>query len=376
MPEHQPSRIAIALVFFANGAGMASWVPHIPMVQMALGLSPSRLGMALLATAAGALVGIPISGRVSARLGSRTVVRASALLFFGVLALPIVAPSFSWLVAALFALGAGNGAIDVSMNAQASALETRVGRPIMSSFHALWSVGGLVGAGLAAAALHVGLSSLAHVLGATALFATLMALGCLRLLPPDADVQQARSHATRPTGILAALGAIAFLALLTEGAVGDWSAVYLQHSLGADASTAALGFAAFSFTMAMGRFFGDALARRWSDQVLLRTSSAVGAIGLGLALAIGTPAVGIVGFACVGVGVANLIPVVFRTAGNLPGFAASESIAAVGTAGYVGLLAGPPLIGFAAEGLTLAGALGLLVAALGWIAVAAGRPYR
>jgi fucose permease len=366
-------RAAIALVFFANGAGMASWLPHIPMVQAALGLTPAGLGLALLATAAGALVGIPLAGVVSTRRGSRTVVRASALLFFAVLVLPIVMPSTSLLVVALFLLGAGNGALDVSMNAQAVALETRAARPMMSSFHGLWSVGGLVGAGGAAAALHAGLSSLAHLAAAAALFGSLAAAGCLGLLPATDDVQTERWRAMRPTGALVGLGAIAFLALLAEGAVGDWSAVYLQHALGAAPGTAALGFAGFSLAMALGRFCGDGLARRFSDAVLIRASTVLGAVGLGAALVAGTPALGIAGFACVGFGVANLVPIVFRTAGALPGLAASEGIAAVGTAGYVGLLAGPPVIGFAAEALTLGGALGLIVAALAWIAVAAGR---
>ena len=366
-------RAAIALVFFANGAGMASWLPHIPTVQAALGLTPAGLGLALLATAAGALVGIPLAGVASARRGSRAVVRASALVFFAVLALPIVTPSIPLLVAMLFVLGAGNGALDVAMNAQAVALETRGDRPIMSSFHGLWSVGGLVGAGGAAAALHAGWSAPAHVVAAVAIFGSLAAAGCLGLLPAKHDVQPERARAVRPTGALVGLGAIAFLALLAEGAVGDWSAVYLQHSLGAAPSTAALGFAGFSLAMALGRFCGDGLARRFSDAALVRASTVLGAVGLGAALAVGTPAIGIAGFACVGFGIANLVPIVFRTAGALPGLAASESIAAVGTAGYVGLLAGPPVIGFAAEALTLGGALGLIVAALGWIAVVAGR---
>ncbi len=367
------ARLALAVVFFANGAGLASWVPHIPMVQMKLDLAPSVLGLALLSMAGGALVGIPLSGWVTARTGSRNVVRASAALFFGALLLPVLAPTLPALVAALFLVGAGNGSLDVSMNAHAVAVEARWPRPIMSSFHAMWSVGGLVGAGLAAIALRAGTSSVTHVAGATLFFGLATAIASLALLPPAADVRDDGRRFVRPSGALVGLGAIAFLALLSEGAMGDWSAVYLQRSLGTSAATAALGFAAFSLAMAAGRFLGDALVARLGDARLVRLCTAAAALGFGGALVVGSPGAAVAGFAAVGFGIANLIPIVFRAAGRLPGVAPSEGIAAVGTAGYVGLLAGPPLIGLVADAVTLPGALAVVVGALGWIAVAAGR---
>ena len=366
-PPHR-ARLAIAYVFFANGAGLASWVPHIPMVQAKLELGPSVLGLALLAMAVGALVGIPLSGRATARLGSRTVVRASAAVFFAALPLPVLAPSLAQLVAALFVLGAGNGALDVSMNAQAAAVEHRWPRPIMSSFHGMWSLGGLAGAGAAALALGAGVTPLHHVASATVVLIATTALALAPLLPPTADARADDRRFARPTRAVLGLGIVAFLALLTEGAMGDWSAVYLQHSLGTTSATAALGFAAFSLTMAAGRFLGDALAARFGDERLVRFGTGAAAVGLGLALVLAHPLAGISGFAAVGFGIANLIPIVFRAASRLAGIAPSEAIAAVGTFGYVGLLAGPPLIGLAAEMVTLPVALGLVVAALASIA--------
>src|SRR5262245_50302998 len=165
------ARPAVAAVFFANGAGLASWIPHIPMVQTTHELSPSVLGLALLAMAIGALVGIPLSGAATGRFGSRAVVRTAACVFFAALPLPVLAPNLATLVAALAVLGAGNGALDVSMNAQAVAVEARWSRPIMSSFHGMWSLGGLAGAGLAALALDLGTAPVVHVVGATVLFA-------------------------------------------------------------------------------------------------------------------------------------------------------------------------------------------------------------
>ncbi len=362
------ARIAVACVFFANGAGLASWVPHIPMVQAKLGLGPSVLGLALLAMAVGALIGIPLSGRATARLGSRTVVAASALLFFAALPFPVVAPSLAHLVVGLFVLGAGNGALDVSMNAQAVAVEQHGTRPIMSSLHGMWSLGGLSGAGAAALALGAGMAPLHHVALATLVLGTTTALALTQLLPPVADARTEDRRFVRPTRAMLSLGVVAFLALLAEGAMGDWSAVYLQHTLGTTSATAALGYAAFSLTMAAGRFLGDPLVGRFGDERVVRSCAAGAALGLGAALVMAHPIAAIAGFATVGFGIANVIPIVFRAASALRGVAASEGIAAVGTFGYVGLLAGPPVIGFAAEALTLPVALGLVVAALAWIA--------
>ena len=157
------ARVAVATVFFVNGAVLASWVPHIPAVQMKLGLNSAVLGFALLGMAAGALMGIPLAGWWIPRVGSRRVVRVSAAVFFAALCLPILAPNLALLIAALVLPGASNGAMDVSMNAQAVIVEQRVGRPIMSSFHGMWSVGGLAGAGACALALHLGVDPLAHV---------------------------------------------------------------------------------------------------------------------------------------------------------------------------------------------------------------------
>jgi fucose permease len=241
----------------------------------------------------------------------------------------------------------------------------------MSSFHGMWSLGGLAGAGLAALALAAGVAPVLHVLGATALFAALAAIGIVPLLPPDADVGADDRRFARPTRAVLGLGAIAFLALLSEGAMGDWGAVYLQRSLGATAAIGAVGFAAFSLAMAAGRFLGDALVARLGDERVVRVCTSGASLGLGVALLVAHPFAALVGFAMVGFGIANLVPIVFRAASRLPGITAGNGIAAVGTFGYVGFLAGPPSIGLAADAFTLPAALGLVVAALAWIAYGA-----
>ncbi len=370
MPNH---RRAVATLFFLNGAVLASWVPHIPAVQMRLALGESALGVALLGMAAGALLAIPLAGWAIPRFGSRPVVRISGLLFCASLLVPLLATDLPRLIAALMLFGAANGAMDVSMNAQAVLVERHLQRPVMSWFHGMWSVGGLTGAGIAALALHAGLSPIAHATGAALIAGIGCAAAMRTLLPPSEDVRPEGPRLVRPGGALFALGTLAALALLSEGAMGDWSAVYLRRWLLTSASVAALGFAAFQTTMAAGRFAGDRLAHRFGDARLLSVSGALAAAALAIALLVGHPLAALLGCAAVGLGLSNVIPVLFRTAAVVPGIAAAQGIAAVGSAGYAGFLGGPPLIGFVAEWIGLPAALGLVVIALALIATGGAR---
>jgi hypothetical protein len=254
------------------------------------------------------------------------------------------------------------------MNAQAAALEKKWPRPIMSSFHGMWSVGGLVGAGVAAAALHLGATPNDHIVGAALGYGALCALALRKLLPRNWDPSNGGPRLARPTGVVTALGVMALFALVSEGAIGDWSAVYLRHTLATSAGAAALGFASFQLMMAVGRFAGDNIVARFGNSRVVAVSASVAAIGLSVALVIGHPVAAIAGCACVGLGLSNVIQILFRTAADIPGLSAGHGIAAVSTAGYCGFLAGPPLIGLSAEVLTLPVALGLVVPCLAWIA--------
>ena len=370
-PVLRRARLAVTAIFLINGITFASWFPHIPVVKARLGLSEGVLGFVLLAMALGAILAFPLAGWLIARLGSRAVTGAAGIGFCAALPLPILAPDPPFLALALALFGACNGAMDVAMNAQGLAVENRYPRPIMSSLHGLFSVGALVGASLAGAAMSVGLSPAAHAFGIAVpmLAAMLLAMGFM--LPRGADAVSGGPTFARPTGALVGLGLLAFLALVAEGAVADWSAVYLYESLGTEAGMAAAGFAAFSLTMAIGRFTGDALVRRFSGVGLLRASATLASLGLALALLAGHPALAVAGFACVGLGMSNIVPILFRAAGRVPGVPSGIGIAAVATAGYFGFLAGPPAIGLAAEAVTLPVALGLAVLATALIAALA-----
>lgn len=368
-PPVRRARLAVATLFFANGCGLGSWVPHIPDVKSALGLSDGVLGLALLAIAAGAVLALPTAGLLTARHGSRGITQAAAVFFCAVLPLPLLAPDLPLLLAALVLLGIGTGALDVAMNAHAVAIEERFERPIMSGLHGLFSIGGLAGAALAGAAMYAGMSPLGHLATAAAVLgaAVLVALPFLLLTAPSAG----GPVFVLPRGPVVVLGLLALGGLLVEGAVGDWSAVYLRDALGTDPGTAALGFAAFSLTMALGRMTGDRLVERLGTGPILCLGAGVAATALSGALLLGQPLAAIVGFAGLGLGLANVIPVLFSAAGRMPGLPAGIGIAAVSTAGYCGFLAGPPLIGFVAELGGLPVGLGVVAATLGLMALGA-----
>ena len=371
MPEAvRRARWALAAVFFANGAVLGSWVPHIPLAQARLALGPAMLGLALLAMAAGALLAMPLTGAVIGRVGSAPVVRSSAFAFCAALPLPVMAPSLPLLVAALALFGAANGAMDVAMNAHAVAVEKRRGQPVMSTFHALFSLGGLAGATVGGAALTV-MPGVTHAVAVFAVLGAALPIALARLLPADADVGVRRTGFARPSHATLGLGVLTFLVLLSEGAILDWSAVYLHTDLGVEAGTAAAGFAAFSAAMAAGRLAGDGLRQRFGAEPLARGSALLAAIGLAAGLALETPTAMVAGFGCAGLGLANLVPLLFSAAGRTTGQGAGTAIAAVATIGYTGFLVGPPVIGFVAAATTLRAALAILVIACAVVALSA-----
>ncbi len=360
-PGLRRARLAVAAVFFINGVALGSWFVRIPAVQQGLSLGEGLLGLALLGAAVGALVSMPLAGALISRFGSRRVVGATALLLLSVV-LPALAPGLLLLVGAVAVVGAANGALDVSMNSQAVAVEREYGRPIMSSFHAAFSFGGLAGATLGGLVASAGVAPLPHLAAVAALGVVAAALVYRALLPASADAADEGEPAfARPTRALLGLGVISFCVLLGEGAMSDWSAVYLDGTLETGPGFAAAGYAAFSLAMAFGRLFGDGLAERLGHVRLVRACGAIAAGGLGAALLVGQPVFALIGFACAGAGFSVVFPAALSAAGRAEGMAAGPALAAVSTAGYTGFLVGPPAIGFAAELVGLGGALFVVV---------------
>src|SRR5438093_4988975 len=374
------TRVAIALFFFGDGLLLGSWASRIPAVQRHPDLTNVRLGLALFAASLGALAAMPLAGWLCARIGSRGVTVVALLCGSTSLFLTSVAGGLGGLAAALFAFGAGFGAINVAANAQGLALERLYGRPILSSFHAAFSSGGLAGAGLGALAAGLGVEPRAQFAALALVLAVFTLAARPRLLARQADVSERTVTLVRPPRRLLLLGAAAFCTLLAEGAAADWSAVYLSRSLGAAAALAALGYTAFSLAMVVSRTVGDRLNVRLGPVSLVRAGGLLAASGLAAALVAGSTVAALAGFAAMGAGLGVVVPVLFRAAGSTPGVSAGLGVAAVSTIGWLGLLSGPPAIGLAAGAVGLRSALGLVVLATVLLALlsrsAGGEPPR
>ena len=365
------ARAAVSSLFFLNGVVVATWIPYIPSVKRHHDIGDGQLGLTLFAFTLGGVLGLPLAGWLVGRRGSRNVAVAGALGLCLMLPGPVFAPHAFLVAVALVVFGVFNGALDVSMNAQAVEVERRHGRAIMSSFHALYSFGGLAGSGLAGLTMFAEVPPVVHVgLVSLAMAASVLVAWPFLVVSAPSPTGMERVFA-RPPRHLVALGLIALCGLLAEGAMADWTAVYLRDVLATSSGTAALGFAAFSLAMAAGRFAGDMLTRRWGPVRVLRTSSVVASVGLALALLLHDARAAMIGFAAVGIGIANIVPLVFSAAGRAPGLPPSTAIAAVASLGYFGWLAGPPVIGLAAEALGLPSALGLVSAACAFVAIRA-----
>ena len=354
------ARRAVAVIFLANGFFLGTWAALIPAVQQQLQISHGELGIALLSIAVGALIAMPIGGAAIGRLGSATVLRIATIAWFTFFSLPMLAPSLPVLVLALFFFGASNGVMDVAMNAHAVVVEQRLGKPVMSSFHGMFSLGGLIGAGLAALLLP-SMPAVSHAFLMSAIAGAVSLAMFTNLLPTRIDSGSSHPAFALPSKATLGIGALCFLALVAEGAMVDWSALHMQESLALGAGAAATGFAAYSGTMAVGRFLGDWLRAHAGAVTLVRVSAYLATFGMVLALAVPVAWVAVAGFAIVGLGLANLVPIFFGAGGKIPGQSSGTGIAAIASMGYFGFLAGPPIIGFAAQLTNLAAALGLVL---------------
>jgi len=335
-------RLATTGIFLANGFGIGAWAVCIPWLKAEMGLSAGLLSLVLLAFAAGAVVSMPLAGLLAPRLGTSHATRLAALAFAWTLLLPMLAGNVVSLAAAAFAVGAGNGALDVSMNAHASSIERRRGIPIMSSFHAAFSAGGLLGAALGAVLTAGNWGGTAVLWGSALVIAIVTALIWTRL--GEGEVSEGTSGLLVPSGGVLPLCAAALLCMLCEGAMTDWSAVYLSAATDACPAVAAAGYAVFSAAMLLGRLAGDRVVRALSRAGVVRVGGGLAAAGLGLAALASEPWLGIFGFGLVGLGLSNVVPAVFSAAGAI-GRPPAAGIAMAATAGYAGFLVGPPLIG-------------------------------
>ena len=344
---------AVRAQFFVSGALFATWGVHVPTVKAHYGLGERALGVAMLAAGVGALIALAQAGRVVGRFGPRAVAAVTGLLCCASIAALIAFDGFWALLAVLGLYGMAASLFDVAINAEASELERVSGRPLMSGFHGMFSLGGMVGAAAGSAVTQAGIGAGAHLQAAAALGLALVAGGCLGMLHTG-RAPAAAAPFRLPRGPLLLLGLLAFMGLMAEGALYDWSVLYMRQELDSQAGQAAMAYASFSAAMAAGRFGGDAIRARIASVPLLRASGALAGAGMALALLVPRPEVALVGFALVGLGLANVVPILFSAAARVPGASPAHAIAAVAAVGYLGMMAGPPVIGFIAESTSLA----------------------
>jgi len=377
--ELRRARVAVLGHFFILGVATAAWSARLPAIKADLDLSDGRLGLALFAVPAGAVLTLPVSGRITDRFGAVRVTRIAGAATPAAL-IPIgLGPqtgSLAVLVAALACYGAVAGLLDVAMNACGAQLETAYGRPILSSLHAGYSIAGLAGAGIGALSAWLGLGPLpTFAATAVALIAGGLLAGPRLVIPPaPAQARRPEDAPRRSPGQISAviwvLGLLALCGQVGEGSAGDWSAVYLHVDLGTSAAVAAAGLAAFSVTMAAGRVAGDPLAARFGSVRLVRASGLVAGLGLAGGLLIGSPAAAVAGFALLGAGLAAIFPQIVSSAVRLDPSRAGRNIGRIAAVAYSGLLGGPVAIGAAASGVGLRDAL-LIPAALALLVAAA-----
>ena len=366
-------RLAVAGIFFLSGALVGVWASRIPAVAMSLDLSESTLGLLLLCLAAGAIVSFPMAGWAADRFGAARVSRVLGLAYCVMLILVGLAPAVWLLAVALLFFGAGHGALDVAMNTWAAAVERSLGKVIMSSFHAVFSLGAGLGAAAGAGAVALGLSVPVHF----ALAAIIMGAPILWLaMVPWVDVPPSTKNKAPlfllPKGPLVAVGIMAFCASMGEGGMADWSAIFLIQNTQVSEASAALGYSVFSVAMVVMRLSADRLVQRFGPVKIARVSGVTAVIGTLIAVFSAGFVPTLFGFALMGLGYAVIFPLAFSRAASDPNIAPGAAIASVATLGYGGILLGPPLIGFIAEATSLSAAFLVLTVLAGAIVVLGG----
>ncbi|MBG7702352.1 MULTISPECIES: MFS transporter [unclassified Streptomyces] len=346
------SRVVTFVYFVLNGVLLGMWVVQIPAVEERVGISHAALGGFLVLLGAGAFAGMQVGGRLSDRLGTRTVVPAAGVLCSVTLVLPGLAQEPWALAAALLVFGFGNGTLDVSMNAHAVQVEKAYERPVMSAFHATFSVGGVLAALAGAVAIDIGWNP-ATTLGAAAGIGVITALVSARGLLPaepaapvtDTEAEPEGRGRSVPTRIWL-LAVLALLIMLCEGAANDWSVLHLKTVLGAPESTAAFAYGTYAATMTIGRLLADRISARFGPVAVLRYGSALAAVGITVVTLSPWISAALTGWALFGLGLSGCIPQLFSAAGHADPGAAGTNVSRVAGLGYIGMLAGPAVIGW------------------------------
>jgi len=375
-PKLQSARqMATRAAFLIVGIAMAAWAPLVPYAKERIGLNDASLGSLLLFLGVGSFVTMPVTGWLSGKFGCKPVMQLASLALMILVPLLALVPNSVCLALVLMAFGASIGCLDVAMNIQAVEVEKASGRAMMSGFHGFFSVGGIFGAGLVSAALWLGASPVQSTLVVSGLIIVLLIGGQKNWLS-DKFHQPGSSPFVVPRGWVAYLGVMSFILFLAEGALLDWSALFLTLERGVEQSQAGWGYAIFSVAMTLGRLTGDKLVNYFGRFFIFLSGSLCAAAGLILAITTHGSASALFGFLLVGVGASNVVPILFSAAGNQKTMPVNMAISAMTTIGYAGILAGPALIGFVAHQSSIAMAFGIIAGLLLLVAASAKQLLR
>jgi MFS family permease len=367
-----PGRVrTVRAAYFMAGIGISAWAITVPFTKIRFGLNDAQLGLILLAPGIGGVLAMPLAGLAVARFGSRAVLLVAAIIFGIILPSLTIAPSPLSFTILLFLFGVVFAVIDIGMNAQAAATEKRSGGLLMSSFHGLYSIGTLTVAVATSLLLKLGANNaFCAILCGAAIFAIISQFKNLH--PKTEDAPADGPAFALPNRATIMLGISCFTCFLTEGAVTDWSTIFLRFSRNIPISAAFYGYAGFALAMAATRLAGDAVATRFGKPALMRAGCLIAGGGMILAVLSPYEITEVIGFALVGIGTGNIAPLVFSAASRIPGLNPNISVPAVMTLGYAGFLLGPVIIGFVANTTNLATALSLDAAMLIALSLAAG----
>ena len=354
-------------LFLNSGVGAATWAALVPFAKARLGLDEGTLGLLLLCLGVGSILALPTASVLVVRYGCRKVLTAATVVICAALPMLAVVTNFPLLAIALFVFGAGLGTADCAFNIQAVMVETESGKPLMSGFHGFYSVGGIVGAAMASGLLTLGAAPLTSALACVALMLVSLATAFRGLLPYG-SASDGPSLAI-PRGIVLFLGILCFVVFLVEGAILNWSAVFLTENRGVPSAQAGFGFACFSVAMTLGRLTGDAIVKKLGPRAVVAGGGALAAVGLVLTTIIPSWQISLAGYALIGMGCSNIVPVLFSAAGRQRTMPLSVAVPALSTLGYAGILAGPAGIGFIARHSSLVAAFLWLAAAMTGVAI-------
>lgn len=359
-----PSRIAVKLIFFINGFIHANMASRFPRIQEIFSINDGTLGFVLLSSSVGALLAMPFTGWLIIRNGSRRITIFSVFLYCIFVPLIPVAPNLAALVVLFFIMGLTAGMLDVSMNSQAVMVEQNHGKPIMTSFHAIFSIGMVAGASCGSLFIKLETTLFVHLSIIVTLSVMSAAWARYHLIHDKPKEKEVDGPAFRlPNAAMVSIGVIAFCCMLGEGAMADWSTNYMKNIAISGDSLAPIGLSAFALAMTLGRFFGDSARLKFGDRKLMVICGLISIAGIALMLSFNNPYSVIFGLFIIGIGLSSIVPIAYSIAGNTKDLPPGVGLAMVTTVGYSGFLFGPPIIGLLANWQTLRIAL-LFVAIL------------